>query len=315
MINRCVGKQALATGRLLTAILCALLCASISWAQVAWEPEVRLTEDPMRSDSPSICAGANGSLHLAWWDARVGNAEIYYKRSTNGGSSFSSDVNLTSGPEPSYYLVFPFICCDLSGRIHVVWSHLRDRRDGTEIYYQRSTDQGATWEKEQRLTFDPAYTNYPFLCFDALEGTHLVFEDWRGGSQESVIFYKRGFQSGQPRPDIKLNGDDGPLGVSHTQKAVMTIDLDAGALAGVEHDWWVFGQHDTTSCYWLRYPHGWTPSTVPMRAFAGPLRKLDNLTIAEGKIPIGSWLFTFGVDTRNDNYEEIFIDCVQVDSN
>jgi len=282
-----------------------------------WGSDTRLTFDPAGSKTfgASVCADPSEGIHVVWKDNRDGDDRLYYKRSTDGGASFADEINLTPDPAPSYYLVFPFIDCDSLGRIHVVWSQLRDHRAGTELYYRRSTDRGATWEVEQRLTFDPAYTNYPFLDVDVSGAVHLVFEDWRCGGGESEILYKRGFQSGQPQPDIKLNGDDGPLSVSHTEKSLMTISLDAGALAGVEHDWWVFAQLDSTSLFWLQYPHLWTQSAVPLRVYAGPLRKLNNLTIAEGKIPVGSWTFTFGVDQRNDYYEVIFFDSVVVDSN
>ncbi len=40
-----------------------------------------------------------------------------------------------------------------------------------------------------------------------------------------------------PTPDIKVNGQDGPLTVSHTQNVSMTISLDPGSYAGVAHDW------------------------------------------------------------------------------
>jgi len=44
-----------------------------------WEPDVRLTVAPDDSLQPSV-AVAHGLAHVAWYDMRDGNAEIYYRR-------------------------------------------------------------------------------------------------------------------------------------------------------------------------------------------------------------------------------------------
>jgi len=50
---------------------------------------VRLTNDPGQSstsENNAWCVVSNGDfVHVAWFDDRDGNSEIYYKRSTNGG--------------------------------------------------------------------------------------------------------------------------------------------------------------------------------------------------------------------------------------
>jgi len=68
---------------------------------------------------------------VVWYDTRDGNSEIYYKRSTDGGSNWGVDTRLTNNPAASQ---FPFL--SVSGQVvHVVW---QDSRDGNfEIYYKR----------------------------------------------------------------------------------------------------------------------------------------------------------------------------------
>ena len=83
-------------------------------------------------------------------DDRDGNFEIYYKRSSDGGLSWSADARLTNDTAISQ---FPSI--SLSGAVvNVIWL---DSRDGnTEIYYKRSADEGATWGPDTRLTNNSA---------------------------------------------------------------------------------------------------------------------------------------------------------------
>ena len=70
-------------------------------------------------------------MHVVWSGSRDGgNAEIYYKRSTDGGSSWEAGKRLTDNSAVSKASV------SVSGSVvHVVWS---DERDGNyEIYYKR----------------------------------------------------------------------------------------------------------------------------------------------------------------------------------
>jgi hypothetical protein len=72
------------------------------------------------------------NVHTIWYDERDGNREIYYKRSTDFGLSWSADTRLTFNSATS---LDPRVC--VSGpNVHVVW---RDIRDGNwEIYYKRN---------------------------------------------------------------------------------------------------------------------------------------------------------------------------------
>ena len=81
-----------------------------------------------------------------------------------------------------------------------------------------------------------------------------------------------------PIVDIKVDGDDGPLNVSHTQTVQMTISLDPGTGAGVPHDWWIFGEMNSTYTFWWAYPGKWSYSAVPVRAYNGPLFNLNSYT-------------------------------------
>jgi len=156
-----------------------------------WQPDVRLTNDPAASyTSPNNawCIAANGDLvHVVWLDERDGNFEIYYKRSTDGGSSWGPDTRLTNNTASSDY---PSV--SVSGSVvHIVW---RDNRDGNaEIYYNRSTDGGVSWGADTRLTNAPAESHTPSVSLSG-QVVHVVWEDNRDGNRE--IYYKRSTDAG-----------------------------------------------------------------------------------------------------------------------
>jgi hypothetical protein len=98
---------------------------------INWGAVTRLTNDINSSKQPCIVVSGN-NVHLTWYDNRDGNYEIYYKRSTNGGSTWGADTRLT---DDFSYSSYPSIALS-SSNVHVLWM---DERDGNkEIYYKRN---------------------------------------------------------------------------------------------------------------------------------------------------------------------------------
>ena len=60
-----------------------------------WGTDTRLTNDVSFSELPSI-AVFGSIVHVVWDDQRDGNKEIYYKHSTDGGITWTSDTRLTN---------------------------------------------------------------------------------------------------------------------------------------------------------------------------------------------------------------------------
>jgi hypothetical protein len=146
-----------------------------------WGGDTRLTTDAGTSWTPSVAATGT-KVHMVWQDSRDGNREIYYKRSTDSGATWGSDVRLTASLDSSWA---PSVTSSGSN-VHIVWW---DRRDGNrEIYYKRSTDEGTTWEADLRLTSDPAGSSTPSVAVSGMI-VHVLWADLRPGNSE--IFYKR----------------------------------------------------------------------------------------------------------------------------
>lgn len=114
---------------------------------LSWGNDVRLTNDTNWSTFPSISC-LDSSINVVWTDLRDGNAEIYYKRSTNNGSSWSSDVRLTNAPNVSQ---FPSVG-QSGSNIHVIWDDQRNLSSVYHIYYKRSTDGGSTWSNDLQIS-------------------------------------------------------------------------------------------------------------------------------------------------------------------
>ena len=149
----------------------------------SWLAPIRLTWNSGYSFYPSIAAEPSFYLYVVWQDDTSGNDEIYFKPSTNGGTSWSSATRLTwnSGLSKD-----PRVAVDSSSRVHVVW--IDNTTGNTEVYYKRSNNFGGTWSAPTRLTWTSANTYVPTIAADSGNGIHIVYRDDSPG--EAEIFYK-----------------------------------------------------------------------------------------------------------------------------
>ena len=146
---------------------------------VNWGADVRLTANIYGSWNPSV-ASSGSDVIAAWYDSRDLNAEIYIKRSTNGGLSWSADTRITNNAASSQ---FPSIFMEGS-LVHLAWT---DNRDGNpETYYKRSSDGGVTWGADTRLSFNGSDSWYTSVSASG-QNVHVVWRDDRNVTKE--IYY------------------------------------------------------------------------------------------------------------------------------
>jgi len=202
-----------------------------------WEPDFRLTNDGAYSRMPSV-AVSGSNIHVVWPDSRDGNdEEIYYKRSSDGGTSWGSDIRLTDStggaPLPSVVA--------LGSNVHVVWG---DGRFGNfEVYTKRSTDGGLTWEPDLRLTNDRSDSDLPSVAASG-SNVHVVWNDTRDGNEE--IYTKRSTDWGTTwGPDTRLTND----GAWSTHPTIATSELKV-------HVVWYDTRDGNNEIYYKRNPTG-----------------------------------------------------------
>jgi hypothetical protein len=155
---------------------------------ITWSSDTMLTAHTSGLASLNSLAVYGSNLHIAWSDTRHNDDyEIFYKRSTNGGLSWSEDTRLTNELRISES---PSITCNSSG-VHIAWVDLRDSNINAEVYYKRSTDNGNTWGVDTRLTVY-AYAGNPSI----LVSGSIVHVIWGVLPSGSEIHYKRSTNSG-----------------------------------------------------------------------------------------------------------------------
>jgi len=148
---------------------------------------------------PYIAADEDG-VHLIYttWTTGFGRWETMYLNSTDNGASWSSPVMLSQ--EDAWHSDGQAIAVNGSGGIHVVW--WETKYGNQEIGYRNSTDNGATWNPEVRLTFDANHSQQPDIV---VNDSHVFVTwmddrdhyDWTGSTSGAFeLYYKESFDGG-----------------------------------------------------------------------------------------------------------------------
>ncbi|MFQ5713407.1 MAG: fibronectin type III domain-containing protein [Candidatus Scalinduaceae bacterium] len=160
---------------------------------VDWQAsDKRLDTDAGNSDSWStqLSSDGNGHVYATWEDYRNnGSGDIYFNYSSDYGATWqASDIKLdtgdSAGTSDSWY---PEISSDGKGHVYVTWEDYRDVM--SDIYFNYSSDDGATWQlNDIRLDVgDPPGANnshYPHISSD---GSGYVFATWFDKRSTSVF--------------------------------------------------------------------------------------------------------------------------------
>ena len=144
--------------------------------------------DNTSGQGSNVCTGTNNQIYVVW--AASG---IRFDKSTNGGTSFGTDYQLSSFATSDGY---PFICCDYSGNatrgnIYIVWD---DRRNGNaDIWFQKSTNGGSNWLASPLRVNDVTTNNqyWPGIQCDNNGNLFVIYYDTRtsGSVINSYIAY------------------------------------------------------------------------------------------------------------------------------
>jgi hypothetical protein len=100
----------------------------------AWASVKRLTWNSGNSLHPKICVDSSDRAHVVWYDYTPGNAEVFFKRSTNGGVNWSGAGRLTWNSGGSKH---PVIAADSGNSLHVVWHD--NTPSNYEMFYKKGS--------------------------------------------------------------------------------------------------------------------------------------------------------------------------------
>ncbi|MFH1050345.1 MAG: T9SS type A sorting domain-containing protein [bacterium] len=153
-----------------------------------WGEDVRLTFDTSTSWAPSIEVNES-NIHVVWADKRGGAiGNIFYKKSSDGGVTWSDDKALTNDPADSYNVSTSVF----ESNIYVVWNDTRSYSLG-DIFYISSSDAGESWTKEMNITASFTTSWFPTIMSNGSD-LYLIWSDSRAGGVE--LYYMHSTDKG-----------------------------------------------------------------------------------------------------------------------
>jgi hypothetical protein len=215
-----------------------------------WSTDLCLNPDQTyqyTAENPSVSV-LRDTVHVVWDDnhkTSLGEWEIYYRHSTNGGLTWQDTKQLT---DLNYSISTHFPSISSSGAfVHVVWMDGRQGNYNDEIYYQQSTDYGEHWlalGSERRLTNDPGTSEYPSISASG-HVVHLVWDDNYSGTYNKEIYYQCSTDDGENWQESRLTNNE------------YSSDRPHVAVAGSEvHVVWKDTRDYNHEIYYKRNPSG-----------------------------------------------------------
>lgn len=153
----------------------------------------------------TMASDAAGTLYALWNSGAPDGSpqRIYFASSTTAGETWSQKTNVSLGPVWAEH-AFPAIAAGAAGDVRIAWM---DTRRGTlwNTYYRSSTNGGATWSAETRLSgFVAGYLyiqrmgfNFPFgdyfeIGIDNQGRTQAVWGEGQNFRSPGSIWYSSG---------------------------------------------------------------------------------------------------------------------------
>jgi len=120
----------------------------------------------------------------------------------------------------------------------------------------------------------------------------------------------------EPIPDIKANGQDGPVTVNAGDPVSVSVSLDPGAWSGRNADWWVAARTPFETPWYTytydAYPQGWR-SGIQVCVQLPLFELIEPFSVLNMVLPVGDYTFYFAVDGNMDgNPDATWMDSVEV---
>lgn len=165
-----------------------------AWSAQAWSPYVQINHGA--SYMGDIAVDSHGVIHVIyddsvrypWQENQEVYADIYYRKSFDGGKTWTIPVNLANSPDTGS--ARPYLEIGSDDTLHVTWDEGWDRFTGAEansLYsaYTYSKDGGESWSIIKIISYPTSTTGQLTVGSNGKGGVMLV---WRSTLDQNVYF-------------------------------------------------------------------------------------------------------------------------------
>jgi len=155
------------------------------------------------SGSSEISATSGSNRFVVWQDETPGNADIFFRRSTDNGATWKPKVNLSINPGSSSS---PQIAVSGSN-VFVVWRQANADEElvQADIFFRKSTDNGATWGSKINTSMTGSHHSSSPRVAASGSNVYIAWVDDNG------VFSRRSTDNGATwKPKVNLGNSVAP---------------------------------------------------------------------------------------------------------
>ena len=182
-----------------------IYCKRSTDSGATWSAESTVVS--INGRGPSVVSEAFSPWVFADWGQYGGpnnTNQIWLNRSSDGGATWRGEQN--PGYLPDFSASWPTIAADGAGRVHILRTVDPGMIEYSTVYHRSSTDRGTTWETDEAISDGDCFKSGPSAaCRDSL--LHVVWMEWRGGSEEYLRYKRWSVGSGWDRDTILYTVD------------------------------------------------------------------------------------------------------------
>src|SRR2546426_382381 len=177
---------------------------------------------------PDIAVDSAGLIHVIWTDGRNipgTGPDIYYANSTDTGLSFNPSLRVNNDAVAAEQGE-PAIAVASDRSVYAVWTDPRNGARGSDIYFSKSTDLGATWSPNFFVNDDAGNRaqSAPDIAVDGSGTVYVAWSDSRAMNTGPDIYAARSSNGGASfTANVKVNDDAGA-----TYQGSPSLSVNAG---------------------------------------------------------------------------------------
>lgn len=151
-----------------------------------WDPQVTISNNIPLTYGSAIDSSFDNSLCVVWRSEPLNNYEIYFSRSTDNGSTWSTPQNISNNTKLSE---MPRVAIDNSGSIFVVWWDFTPGQN--DIFFTSSFDNGSSWTTIMNLSNNWGNSVRADITIDDNSGNLFVVWSDNSGTGISELYLSR----------------------------------------------------------------------------------------------------------------------------
>ncbi|HXG08707.1 MAG TPA: sialidase family protein [Gemmataceae bacterium] len=255
-------------------------------AEAGESGKVTLLRVPDNGIQPQVAGDDKGTIHLVYFRGEARNGDLFYVRSSDGGSTFSRPLRVNSQPGSAIAvgnIRGAHLAVGKNGRVHVAWmgSSLAEPRgpDGSApMLYTRLNDDGTAFEPQRNMIqFAAGLDGGGSVAADEVGNVYVTWhapEPGTKGEGNRRVWVARSTDEGRTfareKPaSAEATGVCGCCGMKalSTRNGVVYL-LYRSAAEEVNRDTYLLTSRDRGGSFRSDRLHPWQVATCPMSSFA-----------------------------------------------